>query len=141
MPLVFETAGIIVAVALLALGLLSAWIVAEAAYYQGRKAKRLEDDLGFRHGSAYPRCNGRTHLGVLCIEAVTPGGVLERAGFRPGDLIPALTITGFFKLLYRGRGREVEVTVIASGDGPELDERPSRTLRFLVPSPEEVKHV
>ena len=113
--------------------LLCARIIIEAYYYQGHRAKRLERDLGFEHGSAYPRCNGRIHLGVLTIRRLEPGGIFERAGFREGDILPWLTITELFKLLHRNRGREVEVHVIDGGNGPRLAARPERLIRISLP--------
>jgi hypothetical protein len=132
MEAILDIAGWVCVFAALAFGLWAPVIVAQAYYYQGRLADQLERDLGFRHGCAYPRCR-EWRFGVLDIMSLTPGGAFVRAGFREGDLLPDLTGTDFFKLLHRHRGREVELVVVAGGDGPPLKERPSRRIRVRVP--------
>jgi hypothetical protein len=133
MEAILSIVGWMLLFAIVAFTLLSAVIVVEAYYYQGRRAEELERDLGFHRGSAYPRCRGRWNLGVVSIRSLTPGGVFERAGFQEGDLLPDLSLTELFKLLHRKRGREVELVVVEGGDGPPLSERPSRTVQIVVP--------
>ena len=111
---------------------LSAFIVAEAYYYQAFLGPGLERDLGFRDGAAYLRVGRRLHSAVA-LGSVTEGGVLARAGFRTGDVLPDLSLNDLFKLLHRHRGREVELAVVDGGEGPAFSQRPKRVLRFAVP--------
>jgi hypothetical protein len=111
---------------------LSVYLVVEAAYYQGRLGPGLERDLGFKHGSPYVLC-GRTLCRLLAIEALTPGGPFAQAGFGVGDLIMGPSISAFFRLLHRGRGSVVRLTVAEGGDGPPLDQRSKRMITVQVP--------
>lgn len=106
------------------------YVTAEMFYYLG---KPLEDDLGFRHGSPYLRC-GDSIQEVFTIEAIVPGGIFDQAGIRDGDIVMGPSITGFYKLLHRNRGKEVTVHVVDGGDGPSLDDRPQRRIAFVVPA-------
>lgn len=110
----------------------SAYIAAEAYYYQGRLGPALERDLGFREGAAYLRI-GRRLYSAVAIKEVTAGGVFARAGFRAGDVLPDVSHTDLFKLLHRHRGRAAELAVVGSGAGPPFYERPRRVIRFAVP--------
>ena len=111
---------------------LSAYIVAEACYYQVWLGRALERDLGFRDGSAYVRV-GRRLNSAVALGSVAEGGVLAQAGFRAGDVVPDLSHSGLFRLLHRHRGREVELAVVDGGEGPAFSQRPKRVLRFAVP--------
>jgi hypothetical protein len=113
------------------------YIIVEAFYYQEHLGKLLERDLGFRHGSPYVRCSGSA-CEVLTLEAITPGRIFDQAGFREGDIVKGLSITGFFKLLHKNRGKVVTVCVIDGGDGPPLEERPERLITFSVPAGEKI---
>jgi hypothetical protein len=111
---------------------LSVYIVVEAYYYQARLGPGLERDLGFKHGTRYIRC-GRTLCRLLAIQALTPGGPFAQAGFRVGDIIIGPSISGFFRILHRGRGSEARLTVVDGGDGPPLNQRAKRELLVQVP--------
>src|SRR5205807_8053739 len=104
-------------------------------YYQEHLGTSLERELGFRHGSPYVRCGGSARA-VFTIEAITPGGRCDQAGFRDGDIIRGQSITGFYKLLHRSGGKEVTVRVVAGGDGLPLCERPERRITLAVPARE-----
>jgi hypothetical protein len=108
------------------------YVVAEAHYYQGRLAQELRRDLGFEHGTAYRR-DGRRTADVLIIASLVPGGIFDRAGFRVGDIIRGPSIGGLYKMLHRGRGRRVQITVIDGGEGPRLEQRPKRVITVQVP--------
>ena len=112
-----------------------AWVMFEMVYYQAAVGASLNRGLGFTHGSPYVRCGGEV-TEVFTIESVTAGGVFDRAGFRQGDIVRGRSITEFYKLLHRSRGREVTIEVVDGGDGPPLDQRPPRRITFTVPANE-----
>jgi hypothetical protein len=117
---------------MLAISLLSLYIVVEALYYQVLLGRDLERDLGFHDGADYIFPNGHMHSAVK-VAALVPGGVFEHAGFRVGNVFPGLSHTGLFRLLHRHRGREAELTIVDGGPGPPFYERPTRVIRFAVP--------
>jgi hypothetical protein len=110
------------------------YVASEAWRYQIRLGKDLRRDLGFEHATPYIRCGRRT-VDVLTVGALVAGGVFDRAGFRVGDIIEGLSITGLYKKLHCGRGSEVRLTVVEGGDGPPLKQRPRRVLAVTVPAP------
>jgi len=116
----------------LLLFLLLTYFLAYSFYYQVLLGPVLQRDLGFREGARYFSVQGRL-CSAVAIEAIVPGGIMACAGFRAGDLFPGLSHTSIFKLLHRHRGREVELKVVDGGDGPYLEERPSRVLKVTVP--------
>ena len=75
----------------------------------------LERELGFRIGSS-------AAYGPRAIVAVTPGGVFDRAGLRPGD-IPVGYVHGFadfYRQLQDARGKETTLHIRrAVGSDPE----------------------
>ena len=107
-------------------------VVTEALYYQGQLAEALQQDLGFTHATPYIRSGWRT-ADVLVVGALIPGGVFDRVGFRVGDIIHGPSITGLYKMLHRGRGSVVRLTVLQGGDGPPLNQRPRRVIAVPVP--------
>jgi hypothetical protein len=109
------------------------YVVAEAWYYQGQIAENLQRDLGFTHGTPYI-ASGRRTADVLIVGCLTPGGIFERAGFREGDILHRVSITGLYKMLHRGRGSEVRFMVIEGGHGPPLEQRPKRVITIRVPT-------
>ncbi|SRR6266487_5549639 len=79
----------------------------------------LEREFGFTAGTVrLPAEAGE--LNTFGIIAVTPGGVLEKAGVRPGDLPVGYRhgfSTGFYQdLLAARRGVPVEVALLSSAD-------------------------
>ncbi len=121
-----------------ALGVVSAaliaYIVASAFYYQEYLARGLRRDLGFRERTAgQPAVNGRGYVTCVSIHSVEDSGVLARAGFRPGDVLPDESNQSLFERLHRHRGRELELAVVEGGPGPNFRWRPRRVIRFDVP--------
>ncbi len=113
----------------------SVWIPAEACYWQLHRGMPLEEDLGFTHGSPYVWI-GDSEWGteVMTLEKVSPSGVLAKAGIKEGDIpLDDLSITEFYRMLVRSRGKTVTIKVVPGGDGPPLNERPVRTVTFRVP--------
>jgi len=117
----------------LLLFLASAYVTAEAYYYQWYLGRDLERDLGFRDGAAYLRVGRRMHAAVA-VEEVVEGGVYDRAGIRRGDVLPDASHSDLFQLLHRHRGREVVLSIVDGGAGPPFCQRPRRLHRLLVPS-------
>lgn len=112
---------------------LSAWIVVEAAIYQGIYQPNLERDLGFSEGTAIlPDSSLRGYISAVEVSTVNDGA-FARAGFRAGDVLPDESHTSLFKKLHRHRGRTVELTVVDGGAGPPFHERPKRIIRIDVP--------
>jgi hypothetical protein len=131
---IVETLVQIVGALFLLLVLLVAYVAVEAFYYQVCLGPALERDLGFHEGSAYLFFVGRLPHSAVAIQKVVEGGVFARAGFRVGDVLPAMSHTALFKRLHRHRGRVAELTVVDGGEGPPFCERPKRLLKFVVPS-------
>ncbi len=77
----------------------------------------LEREFGFTAGTVRLPAEAGA-LSMFGVVAVTPGGVLERAGVRSGDLpIGYHFATGFYlDLLAVRRGEPVEVALLSSGD-------------------------
>jgi len=79
----------------------------------------LEREFGFTAGTIRLPAEA-DGLDMFSIVAVAPGGALERAGVRPGDLPVGYHhgfATGFYlDLLAVRRGEPVEVAVLSSGD-------------------------
>src|SRR5260370_2710610 len=75
-------AGAILDALLAVLVLLCVWIIVESFYWQGKRGKALERDLGFCHGTPYVRSNGRA-VGVLTIQSATPSACSSRHASRP----------------------------------------------------------
>lgn len=124
----------LLAAATFAFILFGAYVAAEAYYYQGRIGSALQKELGFREGSTYNHQSRSRLESAVAIVEVDEGGVMQRAGFRPGDAILRESHSSFFKRLHRNRGREVEFTTVPGGNGPPFHKRPLRTIRFVVPA-------
>ncbi|MCS7062774.1 MAG: hypothetical protein NZM04_01780 [Methylacidiphilales bacterium] len=101
-------------------------------YWLDKVGPKLEDSLGFKHGSPY--VNGHE---ILLISKVVPGGIMERAGLRIGDVPYGMGMDDFYKMLWEGRGSIVEVEVVNVYDNPSRQSRSSaqnkRVLRIPVP--------
>jgi hypothetical protein len=123
------------AVAFVLFGTGVVYVVGAAFYWQMFIGMPLEQDLGFQHGSPYVQEGGSSgYTEVLAIEAVVPGGVFDRAGFRNGDVVRGMSSNELFQSLHRGRGQQVTIRVVDGGDGPPLDQRPERVIAFEVPA-------
>lgn len=111
-------------------------IQAEAFYWGVYRGLPLEKDLGFSHGSPYVKIgDSRWGTEVMTLEDIKPGGVFDQAGVKEGDiLLDDLSITEFFRMLERSRGKTVTIKVVPSGNGPPLKQRPIREVIFEVPS-------
>ncbi len=113
---------------------LTLYIIVTAYYYQVLRGPVLERELGFRHGSAYlPDHNVQGYISAVCVDHVVDDGVFAQAGFRSGDVLPDVSLTGFFKRLHHHRGSHVEFAVVDGGDGPPFRLRPRRVMGFAVP--------
>jgi len=104
------------------------WIQAEAAKYQTDLGPQIRSAYGFSHGSPYIK-TGDYRVEVFTVYP-DAGGILERAGFRNGDIVVSENITGFYKLLYQSKAKEVTVTVVDGGDGPPVEQRKTRVVSF-----------
>jgi hypothetical protein len=92
-----------------------------------------ERDLGFTLRGQCIEIGG-TRTVLRTIEAIKPGGVFDRAGFKNKDIVPYKFDLQFFrelKKLYRGEA--VTVTVSPWIDSPPLQDRPTRSLLIHVP--------
>jgi hypothetical protein len=111
------------------------WIPAVACYWQLYRGIPLEKDLGFSHGSPYVKIeNSQWGTEVMTLERIDPSGIFAQAGIKEGDIpLDDLSITEFYRMLERSRGKEVTIMVVPGGDGPALNERLVRTVTFKVP--------
>lgn len=67
----------------------------------------LRKDLGFQHGSPY--IGG---VEVFTFEKIISGGLMDKAGFKSGDIINSSgTIVGFYGFLEKNRGKIVTILV------------------------------
>lgn len=114
-------------------GAVVVFLMVQCWYYQAHIGRKLGVDLGFKHGSPLVRCGDKDQE-VFTIDSVLPGGVFAQAGFTDGDIVVGLSITQFYRILHKQRGRELTVSVVDGGDGPTLNERQVRPLRFRVPT-------
>ncbi len=127
---------------LVSLAIFLAWLaymIGAATFYQVCQGRSLERGLGFEHGKLYQHVGGRLHSS-LAIRSVVAGRPFANAGFLQDDILPAWSITDFFRQLHRNRGRVVEFEVVTfedadrTGKGPPFGERPRRTLHIAVPT-------
>ena len=124
---------------------------------QGVKGQRLREELGFDAHSPWVH-DGAQLTEVLAIRSVVPGGILQSAGVRNGDIVTAIEwksngaedsaeydtsggnfITHFYRILENARGNgTIIVTVISSADSFDdkrlLSSREYRKHAFCVPS-------
>ena len=107
------------------------WIASQAELYQRELGTQLREEFRFSHGSPYIQ-SGRERIEVFTIYP-EPNGFMHDAGFNNGDIIISESITGFYKLLYKSKGKKVSVDVVGGGDGPPLVDRDIKTLTFRVP--------
>lgn len=108
----------------------------DEAFYKAH-AKALQDDLGFVHGSPYIRVKGHWFSQeIMTFEQVRPNGPLGQAGIREGDIVAdeSLWYVGFYRMLEAARGKEVVISVLPGGDGPQLRKRPVRRVSVFVPA-------
>ena len=62
----------------------------------------------------------------MSIMSLDEGGVIERAGFRVGDVLPDVSEIGLYRLLRSRRGQVAELSVVDGGPGPPFLERHRR---------------
>lgn len=109
------------------------YTIVTSYYYQCLLGRHLEDELGFKDGTAYVPVGRRMHSAV-CLNDVAPDGIFHNAGLRTGDVVPQLSHTDLFRYLHRNRGKSVDLVVIDGGPGPPFYERQRRTVRILIPA-------
>ena len=107
------------------------WTSSQAHLYQSEYGYEIRREFGFTHGSPYVS-TGKKEIEVLTIHPVK-GGYLDKVGFRDADIVTSESITGFYKLLHKSRGRTISVQVVNGGDGAPIDQRETRTLTFEIP--------
>jgi hypothetical protein len=94
----------------------------------------LEEELGFRCALAFVKESGNWN-GVVLVKSLSPGGLMERAGFRERDIF--LDVGGvphLFERLEQARGlAPVTLEVVPWLDPSDLAERPVRELLLEVP--------
>ncbi len=129
--------GIFILAAIVLLLILIWWITSQAQLYQSNYGPGLRSEFQFSNGSPYINAGGERKE-VFTIYP-KPGGLLHNAGFRDGDIIVSESITGFYKLLYHSRGKQVTVEVVDGGDGQPLEERELRLITFEIPAAKQTK--
>ena len=107
------------------------WTSSQAHLYQSKYGPELRNEFGFASGSPYVRA-GEKEIEVFTIHPAK-GGFLDKVGFMDGDIVTSESITRFYKLLYNSRGRTISIQVVKGGDGPSIDLRETRTLKFTIP--------
>jgi hypothetical protein len=117
--------------------LTAGWLVLVYNFTQNRLEKRLQQELGFTYrleSHALPPFTGQL-ADYAAIVSVESGSALDRAGFRPDDIIahdappPQL-----FQMLAQRRGQPVELTVIRPiASQPLLDKCPRLVLTLELP--------
>lgn len=108
------------------------WITSQAELYQSKYGPELRREFQFNHGSPYIDVEGERKE-VFTIYPKS-GSLLYKAGFRDGDIIVSESITGFYKLLYHSRGKQVSVDVVDGGDGQPVEERELRVITINIPA-------
>ena len=108
------------------------WITSQAALYQTELGSQLREEFGFSHGSPYIQ-SGTDKVEVFTIYP-KPNSFMHDVGFSKGDIIVSESITGFYKLLYKSKGKKVSVNTVSGGDGPPLVDREVKTLTFHIPN-------
>lgn len=92
----------------------------------------LERELGFRIGRIQVTGEHGPYA-VPAIVAVEPGGVFDRAGFRPGDIPVGYVhgFVGFYHQLHSARGKATTLHIVRAEDGG--DWRKARDRSVAVP--------
>jgi hypothetical protein len=107
------------------------WRITEECYYQAHLGPVIERDLGFE-STTNTLNGGRKYLLLVHIQQ---GGVMDRAGFRPYDIVVSRgSFTDFWRRLEESRGGPaVSITVASYSDPGVVWERPTRQLAVAVP--------
>lgn len=96
-------------------------------------AKALQEELQFTHGSPYYKV-GDEITEVFTLHPKSDSSPLAKAGVVSGDIVfDDFTITRFYMLLEKFRGKVFRFRVVLGGDGPELRERPQKIIELYVP--------
>jgi hypothetical protein len=118
--------------------LFAVWVIytlCASWYWQITVGKPIEREFGFRIGTPIIQEEGKSWPSeVVSIESVRWDGVLGQAGFRDGDIVRGLSVSKVFKVLHRGRGKQVTLEVVDGGYGPPINQRNVRAITFKVPS-------
>ena len=101
------------------------WVSDQAARYQTELGPQIRERFGFATGTPMVRA-GNKSLEVLTLYP-EPGGVMETAGVRQGDIVLSSSLTGLYRQLDKMDG-EVRIIVAEGGDGLPIEERPSREI-------------
>jgi hypothetical protein len=103
-------------------------------YWQMTVGEPIEREFGFRIGTPIIHEEGKSWPSeVVSIESLRWDGVLGRAGLLEGDIIRGLSVSEVYKVLHRGRGKQVTFEVVDGGHGPPIVQRNVRAITFSVP--------
>jgi len=132
-----KTLGRILAVTVSLVVSLAVIQLASFYYFFEFESDAVMREMGFGFIDAYPKVDGE-YLDYVAIGYLQKSGELYQAGFRDGEILldypTGLSARALFTYkLATNRGKELAIRVVDSGDGPPLSQRPSRTIRFVVP--------
>ena len=105
-------------------------------YERLEQTHRLKRDLGFTGSSPWVYAGGKREE-VFVLDSVDPNGIFGLGGARPGEIIATNYGRDFCRELEERRGETVAVTLIPGGDGPPLDQRPTRKITVSIPKADE----
>jgi len=103
------------------------WVSDRARYFQSELGPQLREQYGFATGTPYIRSGDQSEE-VLVIYPST-SGLMNRAGFREGDIILSSSLTEFYETLSETEGT-ASFLVTTGGDGPPLEKRKTRLINI-----------
>jgi hypothetical protein len=101
------------------------WTAKQAHHYQTELGPELRQLYGFSTGTPIVKA-GDEYIEVLTIYP-EKGGVIEKAGFKNGDIILSTTLTGFYQALHQ-KSYPISYNVVNGGDGIAMAKRTRRTV-------------
>jgi hypothetical protein len=117
--------------------LIAVWVIhalCASWYWQITVGRPIEREFGFRIGTPIIQEEGKSWPSeVVSVDSLRWDGILVRAGFREGDIIRGLSVSEVYKVLHRGRGKQVTLEAVDGGDGLPINQRKVRAIAINIP--------
>jgi hypothetical protein len=103
------------------------WASKQAQHYQTELGPQLRQQYGFATGTPIINAGGK-RIEVLTVYP-EKGGLIEKSGFKKGDIILSTSLTGFYQALHEQQF-PLTFVVVDGGDGKPINDRTKRTIIF-----------